>query len=346
MNRKMATGVGFIVALSLILASCGKKEQDKNESIADIQKREGVPVTVVKVEKGTLAAFDRMGGTVEGYDQAVLSAGLPATILSLDAVVGQRVEKDAVLAKLTPTMASPYNMAKANYETVEKSVNRVKSLAQEGGVAQDVVDQVETGYTMAKENLEGARKAENVIAPFAGTVVEVYETANSVVGPGAKIVKIASLDRVRVKLAVTEAVIANFRAGQKAYLITTADTMTGVVERVPLAADEANHTFAVEAVFANRGGALRPGMYVTVDVVTREKKNVCVLPMEAVQSEGDRKYVYVVGTDQTARKTAVVVGLRGGSNYELISGVNAGDQVVWQGASNVNDGTKVKVVEQ
>jgi membrane fusion protein (multidrug efflux system) len=346
MNRKLAIGAGVIIVLALTLASCGKKEQGKNESIADIQKREGVPVTIVKAEKGALAAFDRMGGTVEGYDQAVLSAGLPATVLSVDAAVGQRVEKDAVLARLTPTMASPYAMAKANYETVEKSVNRVKSLAQEGGVAQDVVDQVETGYTVAKENLEGARKAENVIAPFAGTVVEIYETANSVVGPGAKIVKIASLDRVRVKLAVTEAVITNFRAGQKAYLITSADTIAGVVERVPLAADEGNHTFAVEAVFANRGNALRPGMYVTVDVVTREKKNVCVLPMEAVQSDADQKYVYVVGADQLVHKTPVVVGIRGGSNYEIISGVSAGDQVVQQGASNVNDGTKVKVVEQ
>jgi RND family efflux transporter MFP subunit len=183
------------------------------------------------------------------------------------------------------------------------------------------------------------------MAPFAGTIVEVSELPGSVVNPGKALVKIATLDRIRVKLTVSEAIIGRFARGQKAFAIINGDTTQGTVEIVSLAADESSHTFTVECVFDNKEGRFRPGMYVTVDVVVREIEDALALPMEAVISEGAGKYVFTV-EGGVARKVPVKAGIRGGNDYQISEGVPEGAKVVLSGASNLSDGAKVKVVAQ
>jgi RND family efflux transporter MFP subunit len=117
-----------------------------------------------------------------------------------------------------------------------------------------------------------------------------------------------------------------------------------VVEKVSLAADEGSHTFTVETVFDNKKGRFRPGMYVTVDIVTREIDDALALPMESVISEGAQKYVYVLDND-TARRQSVTVGIRGGTEYQIAEGAAEGAQVVYRGAGNLSDGMKVKVIQ-
>ncbi|MBN2036260.1 MAG: efflux RND transporter periplasmic adaptor subunit [Chitinispirillaceae bacterium] len=328
----------------VVVFGCSKKDKTVSESISDIQKREGIPVTVITAEAGDLAAIERCGGTVEGYRQTVLTASIPAKVASIPVAVGRKVAADALLMKLDPYTPSSLAIAKAAAESVKKSKERVQTLAEQGGVPQEALDNLETGIVTAQENLEAARKAEEIHAPFAGTIVEIYPEVNTVVSPGTKLVKISSLSRVRVDAEVSEAVISRFARGQTAIAVIRGNTVKGKVENVSLAADESSHSFTVETVFENAGAKLRPGMYLSLDVIVETRSNVLALPMETIITEGSSKYVYVVkGT--AASKRTVTTGIRGGDLLEIIEGVSVGEKVVSSGASLLSDGARVKVVE-
>jgi membrane fusion protein, multidrug efflux system len=341
-NGIVSCGVFLAAALAFGLCGCAKKA-DKAESIADIQKREGVPVRVLTLGKGSLVRLERCGGTVEGVSQAELSAGMPGTLTSVVVKVGSRVAEGAVLATIDPDMASPYTMAKAQYDQVAKSRERVQALAKEGGVAQEVVDQVEAGYTVASAQLDAARKIVNIVAPFAGTVIEIMAQTNSKLGPGTAVVKLADLRKARVTLDVNEALINNFAVGQKAFVVVGSDTARGSVEKVALGAKEKGHTFPVDVVFPSAKAALRPGMYVTVNVAVVELAEVLSLPDEVVSYDDQGAYVYVVDNG-AARKVRLAIGVRGEGRAAIDSGLAEGQTVVTEGVSLLADGAKVKVV--
>jgi membrane fusion protein (multidrug efflux system) len=344
-NPKVKVSIlSLAVVISISAFGCAKKKIEVAESIADIQKREGMPVTVITAAKIDLESIERSGGTVEGYQQAVLNAGIPATVSSFAVSVGSYVEKDAVIMNLTPSYASNYTIAKANAESIQKSQERAQALASQGGLPQEMLDLIQTGVVAAKEGLEAARKTENIVAPFSGTVVEVYSTLNSLVWPGKELVKISSMGRVRVKLNVSEAIVSRFAQGQKAIIRLESGDITGKVEKVSLAGDESNHVFTVEAVFDNASKKLRPGIYAAVDVIVAKRTGVIALPVETVIAEGTNKYVYVVDGG-TAKKRDVKVGIRGGDYYEITSGLTENESVVASGSSLLSDGIKVRVVE-
>ena len=341
--RSVAYTVGLLLLGGL---GCSKDEQLVTESIADIQRREGVPVRVISVQPTMLQVIEKAGGTVEGYYQTVVGSGTAASIVSIGVHVGDTVKKDDVLVRLDPTAASSqYRQAKAAYEAAEKAYARAKALVKEGGVPEELLDQAETGYTIAKANFDAATKSVRLLAPFSGTIVEVFEPLNKNVAIGDPLIKMAMLDTIRVRVNVNETLIHRYRTGQPAFIEVEGGRVTGKVVKVPLAGSPESHSFYVETVFANPKQLLKPGMFVTVHVVVDERTDALTLPIETILSEGKEKYVFVVKEGQ-AHKASLNIGVRGGDAFEILEGLEVGDLVVASGASRLSEGVKVKIVRK
>ncbi|MBD3317607.1 MAG: efflux RND transporter periplasmic adaptor subunit, partial [Chitinivibrionales bacterium] len=293
--------------------------------------------------RGNLRAVEIVGGTVEGISQTVVSTGAGGTVKRIVAGVGSRVAENGVVAVVEPDGASPYTMAKAQYDQIKKSYERVKALADEGAVPQETIDQVEAAYIAAREQLRAARKAENVPAPFGGTVIEVYEQPKSKVGPGTPIAKIARWDKIRVEIEVNERLISNYSPGQRAYIVAEGDTLWGEIEKVALGANAMTHAFPVWAVFPNPGLRIKPGAYVVVNVITRTAQSALHVPMDVVTVKEDGAWVYTV-TGGVARRKIVKHGLRSEGFLEITEGLTEGEKVVVRGASLLSDGAKVRIV--
>ena len=70
LTRGNVAKIAAVLAAALIMGGCAKKA-GKVESIAEIQKREGIPVTVVAATAGNFDLTECSGGTVEGYQQSL-----------------------------------------------------------------------------------------------------------------------------------------------------------------------------------------------------------------------------------------------------------------------------------
>jgi len=334
--------VPSVIITALIVAGCKQKTVENVESISDIQKREGFPVQVMKAERSVITAYELLGGTAEGYYQTTITSSINGKITSVNVSVGDKVEQNSSLMTIEPDVAANYNLAKTQYETSRKSRERLLALAEQGGVAQEMIDQVEAAYLAAKEDMDAMHKNQFVPAPFAGTVVNLFQTENKRINAGDKLVTIARIDRIRVPIVVSDILINKFKTGQKAI---AADSIHGSIGKVALSGQQSTHTFIIEALFDNPGKVLKPGMYVPVKVIVDNKKNVISLPVEVVISEGREKFVYVI-KDLQAKKVPVSVGIRGEEMLEIASGVSEGDLVVVSGSSMLTDGARVKIVDE
>jgi len=88
---------------------------------------------------------------------------------------------------------------------------------------------------------------------------------------------------------------------------------------------------------------VRPGSFVTVNIVRETHPEALLLPREAVLRELQKAHVFVA-EDDIAEKRSVKLGLEEGGLIEVISGVEAGDQVIVAGQGGLKDGSAVKIL--
>jgi RND family efflux transporter MFP subunit len=104
------------------------------------------------------------------------------------------------------------------------------------------------------------------------------------------------------------------------------------------------HTFPVEVVCQNTDQRLRPGMFARVTASFGTNHHVVVPDVAVVKQMGSGEhFIYVLQPDNTVKYQLVEVGKRMGDRYEIISGINEGDQIVTEGQIRLKDGVTVSV---
>ena len=119
----------------------------------------------------------------------------------------------------------------------------------------------------------------------------------------------------------------------------------GKVSLVYPTIDAATHTFPVEVSLPNTSKRVRPGMFARVTMNFGAKNHVVVPDMAVVKraGSGDR-FVYVYNNGKVSYNK-VEIGRRMDTEYELISGVENGAQVVVAGQNALADGMEVEVIQ-
>ncbi len=97
----------------------------------------------------------------------------------------------------------------------------------------------------------------------------------------------------------------------------------------------------VRAIVPNPDAALKPGMFLTVDL-QRDRGNVLLAPEQAIVPEGSAQFVYVV-IDGIVEKRTVVLGRRIPGYVVIDEGLSPGDTVVTEGTHKLRDGSAIKV---
>jgi membrane fusion protein (multidrug efflux system) len=107
--------------------------------------------------------------------------------------------------------------------------------------------------------------------------------------------------------------------------------------------DPVTRAITVRALVDNKDRTLRPGMLLTVDVVTAERAAL-VVPEGSVFQVQNRAYVYRVDGD-TVHQQQIEVGGRRFGIVEVLSGLNEGDPIVVQGIIKLREGARVRFEE-
>jgi RND family efflux transporter MFP subunit len=221
----------------------------------------------------------------------------------------------------------------------------VQKLHKEGAVSQEQVEGAKTQYEAAKQQLGQAKTLISITSPFSGVVLEVFQKAGSKIGAETPIVKVANLKKIKVQMHVSDQVINLYKAGQPTFLIMDGDTVWGKIERTALSANEMNHAYRVNAIFGNSDGDMKSGMFRNVYTIVNQKDEVLKVPFEIVIFEGEKSFIYVSEGDK-AVKREVVLGIRNGTEYEVVEGLTAEDKIILTGITMISDGSKINVISE
>lgn len=194
-----------------------------------------------------------------------------------------------------------------------------------------------------------ARLAETVVrAPFAGRVGLRRISLGTLVGPGSVITTLDDTDPMKLDFDVPETAISRVAVGLPVVAHSAAwpdSAFRGTVASVDTRVDRVSRTVTVRALVPNPAGLLRPGMFLTVDLL-HEDVPALMIPEQAVVPEQSRQFVFVVGADGLVQKREVQLGRRRPGQVEVLKGIAEGERVIVEGTQKVRAGSPVTVAGQ
>ncbi|MBP9995644.1 MAG: efflux RND transporter periplasmic adaptor subunit [Lachnospiraceae bacterium] len=185
--------------------------------------------------------------------------------------------------------------------------------------------------------------AEGVKAEFDGIVTAINVTSGSGVATGEQLFTIKSISDVVVKLNVNKYDIVNIEEGQKATVTIKNKQYDGKVVRISRVADELESGgIAVEVKLDKPDSDIILGIETKAIIETANLTEALVVPMAALWEDEEGTFLFVEKNGK-AVKTKVETGVRNEEQVEILSGITAGDVVVWNDASEIRDGMSVRI---
>jgi membrane fusion protein, multidrug efflux system len=317
---------------------------------------EAVTTIVAQQEQwpSTLTAI----GTMAAVQGVTVSADLPGTVDRIAFESGKFVNKGDLLVQLDTrqeraqliTIDSQREFANLNFDRMKGLLDqRVISRAE---FDRAVTDQKQSEAQIGEVNATISRKT--IRAPFSGVLGIRQVNLGQYLAPGDPIVLVQSLDPIYANFGVPQQDASQVRLGRTVRI--TAEELTGTVFEGRITAidprvDEATRNLQVQATLRNRGGQLRPGMFVEAEVLLGESRSVVTLPSSAINYAPYGDSVFVVtdlkGQDgqsyRGVRQQVVKVGAARGDQIAILEGINAGDEVVTSGVFKLRNGAAVQV---
>jgi RND family efflux transporter MFP subunit len=197
----------------------------------------------------------------------------------------------------------------------------------------------EATLNRATRNLQDAV----IRAPFDGVVAERLVSPGQFVRVQTPVMRLVRLDPLRLTAEVPERFAPAIRVGHTLSLRVDAFPDRAVEGRVTRISPDVNlksRAFAIEGEVPNSDGALKPGTFARVRILTDRVDRILALPVTAVQTRYGRSVIFSV-KDHKAKETEVKLGDRIGANVEVLQGLEAGDTIVSDGVEALSDGLAV-----
>ncbi len=298
----------------------------------------------IAIERGDIVVSAEAAGVVEPDVTVEVKSKASGEILELFVETGDIVEQGAPLLRIDRrqprnTLAearADLEVARARLANGESQQRRAEELFKAQSMSQAEYDQavLDTANARAEvvraevavENAQIQLDDTDVRAPITGTVIEksvergqVISSPTRDVAGGTVLLKMADLNRVRVRALVDETDIGKVAAGMRVTVVAAAypqRPFEGEVLKIePQAVTEQNVTmFPVLVGVDNRGGALRPGMNCEVEVHVGSREAVLTVPNAALRTRRDvASAAQVLGLDPDAVQESLSAGKQGTS---------------------------------
>jgi membrane fusion protein (multidrug efflux system) len=290
-------------------------------------------------------------GTVRAREAVTITGKIVGIVTHIRFTEGQKVQAGETLVELdSGAVSAELDQARALLDDARNQLGRARGLqagqtiaAQRLDTLESVARQAEGRVRQSEAKLEELR----VTAPFSGRVGLRQVSLGALIQPGTAITTLDDVSRVRVEFSVPEVYLARVQLGRQVTARSTAygdRRFRGQVAIIDTRIDPATRSIRVISEFDNADEALRPGLFLNVEMVLEERPSALLIPEEAIDPVGDRAFVYVI-RDGRAKRQEVKLGLRLPSEVEIREGVAAGEPIVVRGIQRLRPDAPVRIIE-
>jgi len=297
-------------------------------------------------------------GTMEAVHGVTVSADLPGTVDKINFDSGKAIHAGDVLVELDirqeraqlASLQASHDLANLNYD-------RAKNLANAGVVSRQDYDRANADQRQTEANvaeIKATIERKIIRAPFSGILGIRKVNLGQYLAAGAAIVSLQSVDPIYVDFGVPQESALKMQVGRP--LQVTSDDVPGRIFHGRVTAldsqvDQTTRNLQVQATLPNPGGKLRPGMFVQVKTEEGASQPLITLPTSAISYAPYGDSVFVITdlkdpkgkTYKGVRQQFVKVGASRGDQVAIISGLNAGEEVVSSGVFKLRNGAAVQI---
>jgi len=342
------------IVLSIVLVACGTQPQNNQNEIE----------TPVSVKELKLGSIDKLVYTT-GTALATYSIELPSEMTGEYTLqsnprtgkpykLGDAVKKGQIIIKFENREyenSISIEAKKLSLEIAEQEQVKQKELFEKGGVTLSDMRNTDVRAMNAKIDLDNAEiniNKMNVIAPFDGVIVSLpHYTKGSRVNQGSPMVGLMDYANLYMDVNLPESAIEYVRSNQPVritHYTLPDDTLDAIISEMSPAISTETRTFRGKVLIDNKELKIRPGMFVKADIVVDKAENAIVIPKDAVISNRNRKYVYIIERN-TAVMRIIRTGLEDEENMQVIEGLNENENLVIRGHETLRENSRVKILK-
>ena len=303
-------------------------------------------------------------GFIEPNQGVTLSTELAGTIDAITFESGKPVKAEQLLLSLDSTVErANLRASQAKLPAAKAKFDRFQNLYKTSSISKEQLDEAEAAYRSLEADIESLKATitrREVRAPFSGVVGLRNVFLGQYLQPGTDIVRLEDTSVMRLRFTVPQTDISKIKLGQTIKINVDAYPQTqfdGHITAIEPAVNFQSGLIQVQADIPNNDGQLRSGMFARASIILPTVKDQIVIPQTAISFTlyGQNVYVLKEGeeTDKEGNKVKVLrakqvvvkAGERRGNDVHVLSGIQAGDQIVLSGQVRLSNDTKVHVVE-
>ena len=353
------------LASALLLVACGKQGAAPGAPPA-------VPVHILSVEPKSVPITFDLVGQVEGSKQVEVRGRVSGILVKQFYREGDPVKEGAPLFEIDRApfevalaqAKAQHAQATAQVAQTQREETRLKPLVADRAVSRKEYDDSISAHQLAEASLQQAsaavRQAElnlsytSVVAPVSGISGRAEHSIGTLIttdAAGSLLTTVNQLSPIWVRFSLAQTDLAKLPSGRVGrtspvdmQLVLSGGALYPLKGRLNFAAtaiDTRLGTQQLRAEFDNPREQLLPGQFVTVRIAAGQRDNVFLVPQAAVMQTEKASLVYAIDAEGKAQARPVKTGDWVGSDWAIMSGLNAGDRVIVDNLLKIRPGVAV-----
>ncbi|HEY9864040.1 MAG TPA: efflux RND transporter periplasmic adaptor subunit [Candidatus Obscuribacterales bacterium] len=250
------------------------------------------------------------------------------------------------LEQLQKNRQSEINLRRAVIEQEQQALNQLES-----GTRIQEIQQAEAQVAEAAaqvRNIELDLQETAVLAPFTGVVGDVGIKVGDYVSRGDILTRLTANDQLELRLPVSLEHKEDLKLGLSVNMVDAQGKVlaNGRISFISPSVNQDSQTILSKASFDNSQGLFKDGQFVRAEVVWKQKLNAVVIPMTAVQFQGNQRFVFLAEGEEklTAKKQPIKLGLVQKDQAEILEGLKPGQKLIISGTQRLSDGAAINIL--
>ena len=304
-------------------------------------------VTAMSIENTEWEQVIAANGTVSAVQGVTVSAEVGGRVTDINFESADSVTAGQVLLQMdTASEDSQLASAKATAALAKADLARLRKLIKKNLAAEDSLDRAEAQVKETNAQV-GVIKAliekKTISAPFSGRLGIRHVNLGQILAVGDPVVELQMLNPIYVDFTIPQQKLSLLQRDMQVQITSDAvsdKVFKGLISAINLEIDTKTRNILVRAKVDNPDELLRVGMFVNIEVILPEKREVLAVPATAVHFATFGNSVFVIDENKSAksdddkytlRQQFVVLGKSKGDFVEILKGLEPGEKIVTTG---------------
>lgn len=334
-----------LLSISIALTACQKTEPEKPQTVNT--KIELIQQDLVSFQQGTSVSKTNFTGTMRAVNQSSIQSQVTATATSVNAQIGQQVQKGQVLLRLNNQdnaarlAQSQANLAsaKAQANQAQLMMQRKQRLLNQGFISKVEYEQSKVDYQAQLENVNAqqanvdiSQKADQdgtITSPISGVITKRQVEPGQTVAAGTTLFEIVDPTQLEIQAQLPSEMQSALKLGQKIEfnIQGNPNKLNATIGRISPIADQNSRQIEFFARPVETINSLSIGAFVEGSILGSDQISGQQIPLDTVQDLEGQPYVWVIRQNKIAKAPLTVLEQRYSTNIAMVQGLENGDLI-------------------